>query len=541
MAQAVKVGNLQISSKNLSSKSAAALGVSSGSSGSSSKTSGAATAPSGWVDPTRSARDTASRQANNVRPATEDDTTAAPTQPIVPTAQQQPASGTQTGQLAYNDALKNLNAGGLTGNNLANAQNALANSYGMPAPNKFSQMHQQLQQSGAAPAAPGAAMAQVQSAKPYEPDQATAIAAVTGNPQIDSLLQTVSQQILNPQEQTTSLMADYKKLYKQSGLGDINQELIDADTVINGTEQDIRREITAAGGFGTESQVQAMSLSRNKGLLKRYNQLVQMQTNAQNQLNTMIGLDSQDKQIAQQRLQSNISNMFQLANFQQQAQNNVKEAFNSIVAKVGYAGAYAAYASNPSQLKYIESIMGLGNGGLSSLASQPDLDRQIKQAQLSNLYSEINARNNPTAKPLTQAQTVAQGYAERAKAANAVISQLGSKFTGVTAIGGILPTQLQSSERQSYEQAKRQFINAVLRPESGASISPSEFDSASKEYFPTAGDSAAVVARKALDRQLKINSLQTQGATPSVAEAGQIIEYNGQQYTVGADGEMTPI
>jgi len=35
-----------------------------------------------------------------------------------------------------------------------------------------------------------------------------------------------------------------------------------------------------------------------------------------------------------------------------------------------------------------------------------------------------------------------------------------------------------------FEQAKKNFVNAVLRLESGAVISPSEFTNADKQYFP---------------------------------------------------------
>lgn len=47
-----------------------------------------------------------------------------------------------------------------------------------------------------------------------------------------------------------------------------------------------------------------------------------------------------------------------------------------------------------------------------------------------------------------------------------------------------LPSFLQSAERQKFEQAKRNFVNAVLRNESGAVIADSEFKNADKQYFP---------------------------------------------------------
>jgi len=62
---------------------------------------------------------------------------------------------------------------------------------------------------------------------------------------------------------------------------------------------------------------------------------------------------------------------------------------------------------------------------------------------------------------------------------------------------------------QKAEQSQRDFINAVLRQESGAAIADSEFDNARKQYFPQPGDSAGVIAQKARARQLSIQGLQS--------------------------------
>lgn len=60
------------------------------------------------------------------------------------------------------------------------------------------------------------------------------------------------------------------------------------------------------------------------------------------------------------------------------------------------------------------------------------------------------------------------------------------KTSGATSefISTILPSFLQSAERQKFEQAKRNFVNSVLRNESGAVIAESEFKNADKQYFP---------------------------------------------------------
>lgn len=80
---------------------------------------------------------------------------------------------------------------------------------------------------------------------------------------------------------------------------------------------------------------------------------------------------------------------------------------------------------------------------------------------------------------------------------------------------------------QKAEQSQRDFINAVLRQESGAAIADSEFDNARKQYFPQPGDSDGVIAQKARARQLSIQGLQSNAgraamtAPPAPTASGQ--------------------
>jgi hypothetical protein len=70
---------------------------------------------------------------------------------------------------------------------------------------------------------------------------------------------------------------------------------------------------------------------------------------------------------------------------------------------------------------------------------------------------------------------------------------------------------LVSNERQKFEQAKRDFINAQLRRESGAAISPTEFESADKQYFPVPGDRPDVIEQKAANRRAAIEAMGREG------------------------------
>jgi len=67
---------------------------------------------------------------------------------------------------------------------------------------------------------------------------------------------------------------------------------------------------------------------------------------------------------------------------------------------------------------------------------------------------------------------------------------------------GKLPywSALQSDTVQKQAQAEQNFINAVLRRESGAAIWASEYNSAEKQYFPQPWDSAAVLEQKRKNR-----------------------------------------
>ena len=113
-----------------------------------------------------------------------------------------------------------------------------------------------------------------------------------------------------------------------------------------------------------------------------------------------------------------------------------------------------------------------------------------------------------TGKPLTDAQATSLGFARRLFDADKIIDEIGDQFTGLLSYaGGLLPNILKTKERQSFEQAQRNFINAVLRKESGAAISPSEFDSAAKQYFPQPGDGASVLLQKSANRQRAIENL----------------------------------
>lgn len=110
-----------------------------------------------------------------------------------------------------------------------------------------------------------------------------------------------------------------------------------------------------------------------------------------------------------------------------------------------------------------------------------------------------------------QNQYQAATYSTRMEDASSTIDTLGGGFTGMwSSAGQLLPNFLKSEDRQNFEQAERNFVNAVLRRESGSAIAPSEFESAAKQYFPQPGDTAAVIEQKKRNRDVAIAGMKNE-------------------------------
>ena len=124
---------------------------------------------------------------------------------------------------------------------------------------------------------------------------------------------------------------------------------------------------------------------------------------------------------------------------------------------------------------------------------------------------------------LTESQSNATAYGMRMKEANAILDTMakqgalrGANIEAVPlvgeSLGKVLPSALggTSAAQQQVNQAKSNFITAVLRKESGAVISDSEFDREDKKYFPQVNDSPAVIKQKENARKLAIKAIEVQ-------------------------------
>lgn len=175
---------------------------------------------------------------------------------------------------------------------------------------------------------------------------------------------------------------------------------------------------------------------------------------------------------------------------------------------------------------------------LKNSAANDEQRRQLEKQRLSDqataaarhdetlrLLGQMSAdarRDAAANRPMTEFQGKSALYGTRAAQSDKILSELEDKISlaGLSAkqsagrtpvIGGVLGAagnMMLSPEQQRVEQAQRDFVNAVLRQESGAVISPSEFENAQKQYFPVVGDKDEVKAQKRANRKLAIQGFK---------------------------------
>jgi len=130
---------------------------------------------------------------------------------------------------------------------------------------------------------------------------------------------------------------------------------------------------------------------------------------------------------------------------------------------------------------------------------------------------------DPNTKFLTQDAANARLYGTRMQESDNIIKPLevGGKVkyspmmlraivTGPTGISDAAAYMADESTQQA-AQAMRNFINATLRRESGATITPVEFDNAIKQYFPQPGESQSIIEQKQRNRATAIQGITAAG------------------------------
>jgi hypothetical protein len=188
-------------------------------------------------------------------------------------------------------------------------------------------------------------------------------------------------------------------------------------------------------------------------------------------------------------------------------------------------------------------------------------DATTRRGQDMNAEVRREIAANKPEKPLTEYQGKSLAYGLRSQDANDVIEKIGTNYSplaidaykkveGVPGVGTGAYALLSDTDKQ-VSQAQRNFVNAVLRQESGAVISKEEFVNAQKQYFPQPGDDAATLQQKSDNRKRVISSFKTSAgrtvegefARPAPTTAPSAPSYIVNKKTgktmVSTDGEKT--
>lgn len=151
------------------------------------------------------------------------------------------------------------------------------------------------------------------------------------------------------------------------------------------------------------------------------------------------------------------------------------------------------------------------------------IDRQLRQGLITEQEAKearralvLGKETGSDSKPLNEGQDKAYQFGQRMRKAQDVILKLEEGGTHRTSdvqrgaeslplVGGLAgiaaKAAFSSAEEQRFDQAQRQFINAVLRRESGAVISKEEFENARRQYFPEIGDDDDAIEQKRQARE----------------------------------------
>ncbi len=177
-------------------------------------------------------------------------------------------------------------------------------------------------------------------------------------------------------------------------------------------------------------------------------------------------------------------------------------------------------------------------------ASRDDAERgfELKERELDIQKSKAEKEAAGEGMKMTEAQSKALGFGRRAMLADQMLKQvMNDPNADVTS----LKTQVRSNlpkwaggitdeREQALMGSKLAFVASVLRKESGAAVTPQEFDTYNRMYFPQVGDKPDTLAQK---DSLRANFIDTERLTAGPAWKDPIpLPAQGQQDQVAQTG-----
>lgn len=236
--------------------------------------------------------------------------------------------------------------------------------------------------------------------------------------QSDQTIQTANKELMNfnhPTNLQTELMNQMQTIIgKQGQLGSLKAEYMNIQNIMGGTEDDLRNEVEKAGGFATDSQVQALAIARNKTLMKKAALLQNQMQLQQDAIQNSQQLLNFEKDMAA----TQFNQQMEMAKLSYQMQKDTKTAaldsLNTIVKTAGYS----ALLGSPEQNARVEQLYGLPKGGLLQLVAidekkraqadlKTQLDLQNQQLQNQKLLGDIQEQKAKTSQEVNALKSAA--------------------------------------------------------------------------------------------------------------------------------------
>lgn len=289
------------------------------------------------------------------------------------------------------------------------------------------------------------------------------------NPQTNQSLADQTQTLmdfLSPQSVRDEIAKQAQKVTAEANvLSKEKLELMNMKRVMEGTVDDLADEITKGGGMVTESKIQALAVARNYTLLKRASFLQDQISIQQDLVANETSLLQNEKEMANTQFTQRMG-VYQLV--QQNQQNMLNAARDTIKTLMSTPGGLVAYSNDPAQAAYAEKIMGFAPGTISNLAAYPQLHQNVLDNQAAGITTPYVQKGQAIQN--TQTGVEYSSTADFQKQTGMTLDQAGKQGL-ITKYQGGLDQQLQKAQLAE-EPLKIESLKANIR-QSNASAAAS--------------------------------------------------------------------
>ncbi len=161
-------------------------------------------------------------------------------------------------------------------------------------------------------------------------------------------------------------------------------------------------------------------------------------------------------------------------------------------------------------------------------------DYELGMARLNADRAKATSDRKTSDKTITQDQRAVAGYSTRAETAHGLLGKMEKDGKDIMPMGRVrsaianvgewvspgFSNSMMSDDEQTSDQAQRNFLLAVIRPESGATITPPEMEEGKRIYFPVTGDGPEVIENKRQARMQAIASLKARAGDRAISDIG---------------------